>query len=163
MAAVRPCDDALEMLAQAHRGQRATLDALDAVARADAPDLVRCAALATTLVADLRLHLRDEEDGLFPLLRRRAQPDDALPETLARLSQEHRALERAARAARAALTALAEAPSDLDRATVIAYAEAKRRHVMFEAAVVATLARARLTAADCAALARRLRALSGPV
>jgi len=162
MAAVRFGEDALEVLAQAHRRQRAALDALDALARADAPAPRRCAALAAKLLPDLRQHLRDEEAGLFPLLLGRAEADDALPATLARLSQEHRALERAARAARAALTALAEAPSDLDRATVTAYAEAKRRHVMFETAVVAPLARARLTAADCAALAQRLRAAPGP-
>lgn len=155
--AARLCDDVLETLAQAHRRQRATLDALDALACAAAPDPVRCAALAATLVHELRLHLRNEEEGLFPLLKQRAQPDDALPETLARLSQEHGALERAACAARAALGALAHAPSDIDRATVVAYVEAKRRHLMFEMAVVAPLARARLTAADCAALAQRLR------
>jgi hemerythrin-like domain-containing protein len=153
--------DALDMICESHLEHRETLAALDAVAAADRPSADECRRLAAALSDNLRLHMNEEEQDLFPLLRRRAAPEDGLAETLARLSTEHAALSRAGDAAVAALAALAEAPTDADRAAVAAYVAAKRRHVMFENAVILPLARARLSPADRRALARRMAARRG--
>ena len=64
-------------------------------------DLMQRASMATTfdeevlswlldfVVHELALHVLDEEEDLFPLMRARAQPEDALEAVLGRLSGEH--------------------------------------------------------------------------
>jgi hemerythrin-like domain-containing protein len=108
----------------------------------------------------LALHMADEDEDFFPLLRRRAHPEDELEPILSRLSREHADL---AAAAVAAVGALAEIGVGAARRVgpVAAFVALKRRHAMFETAVILPLARVRLKPADRRALAARIAARRG--
>lgn len=115
---------------------------------------------------DMPLHVIDEEDDLFPLLRRRCQPADELDAVLGALSAEHRDDLEHSRALIAALEqALAQeqAPArDRDaRRLFTDYAQHERRHIALENAVVLPIARLRLSAADLRSLSTRLAARRG--
>ena len=115
---------------------------------------------------DMPLHVIDEEDDLFPLLRRRCQPADELDAVLGALSAEHRDDLEQARALIAALEqALADGrPPGHDRETrrlFTDFALHERRHIALENAVVLPIARLRLTAADLRSLSVRLAARRG--
>lgn len=117
---------------------------------------------------DLPLHVIDEEDDLFPLLRRRCGPEDELGRTLGILSADHRKDMDAA----AILTALMEEAlrtgrppgGDLEaRRRFVDFANQERRHIALENAIVLPIARLRLTPDDLAGLSRRLAARRGLV
>jgi len=115
---------------------------------------------------DMPLHVIDEEDDLFPLLRRRCQPTDELDAVLGALSAEHR---DDLQQARAVVTALEQAlggggAPGFDRETrrlFTDFAQHERRHIAVENAVVLPIARLRLTAADLRSLSVRLAARRG--
>lgn len=112
------------------------------------------------------IHIIDEEEDLFPLLRRRCLAEDEVEGVLGVLSAEHKAdgvLGKVVRtylecclATRAAPGATLEGRRDL-----AAFATQERRHLALENAVVLPIARQRLTAEDLAGLARRLAARRG--
>lgn len=115
---------------------------------------------------DMPLHVIDEEDDLFPLLRRRCQPADELDGVLGALSAEHHDdLDRA----RALIATLERALADgqapgHDRETrrlFTDFAQHERRHIALENAVVLPIARLRLTTADLRSLTIRLAARRG--
>lgn len=115
---------------------------------------------------DMPLHIIDEEDDLFPLLRRRCLLADELDVVLGALSAEHHDdLERA----RDLITALERAlggggAPGYDRETrrlFTDFALHERRHIALENAVVLPIARLRLTAADLRSLSVRLAARRG--
>lgn len=115
---------------------------------------------------DMPLHVIDEEDDLFPLLRRRCQPADELDAVLGAMSAEHRDDLEQARALIAGLERALEdgqAPGR-DRETRRLFTEFalhERRHIALENAVVLPIARLRLTAADLRSLSIRLAARRG--
>jgi hypothetical protein len=152
--------DGVDALALAHLRGRRMLDALSRLAAAPAPDAAEAARLAARLPCLLALHMADEDEDFFPLLRRRAHAEDELGPILSRLSREHADL---AAAAVAATGALAEIGAGALRrpAPIIAYVALKRRHAMFETAVILPLSRVRLKPADRRALAARIAARRG--
>lgn len=115
---------------------------------------------------DMPLHIIDEEDDLFPLLRRRCQPADELDAVLGALSAEHRDdLEQSRTLTRALEQAMSDdqAPAR-DRTTrrlFTDYAQHERRHIALENAVVLPIARLRLSATDLRSLSTRLAARRG--
>ena len=115
---------------------------------------------------DLPLHILDEEEDLFPLLRTRAQPEDDLDKILRRLLGDHaRDLTRAA-AVRHHLEACLRLAAPINRSNVRrrsleAFAIQERSHLALENAVVLPLARLRLTERDLLALSSRLAARRG--
>lgn len=118
------------------------------------------------LDADLPLHIIDEEDDLFPLLRRRCQADDQIETVLGILSGDHA---NDLRDASALMTLLTKAIAD--RRGLAAYAQAaslvqafcksQKRHIAVENAVVLPIARLRLDKEDLHDLGRRLAARRG--
>ena len=115
---------------------------------------------------DMPLHVIDEEDDLFPLLRRRCQPADELDAVLGALSAEHHDdLDRS----RTLIAALEQALADGQapghdreiRRLFTDFALHERRHIALENAVVLPIARLRLTAADLRSLSVRLAARRG--
>jgi hemerythrin-like domain-containing protein len=115
---------------------------------------------------DMPLHVLDEEEDLFPLLRRRATPDDDLEHVLGVLSGQHRSdRERI----ESLLAQLIKAQKDRKapsrdaalRASILDFVAHERRHVALENAVVLPIARLRLQAADLEALSARLAARRG--
>ena len=121
------------------------------------------AAVAQFLRQDMPRHLAEEEQELFPLLRKRAQPEDDVDQVLGRLCAEHggdraRAadLERAVARCLAAREPPAQDPQFA--AALASFATHELQHLALENAVVLPLARLRLTARDLANLRRRLAA-----
>jgi hemerythrin-like domain-containing protein len=110
------------------------------------------------LFEDLPLHMADEEEGLFPLLRRRCPPDDDMDEVFHLLHREHAKDENLKQQLCHDLDQLLEGCALDDPARFLmnafAFSETHRRHLAWENAVILPRARKHLTEEDCAALAR---------
>lgn len=115
---------------------------------------------------DLPLHIVDEEDDLFPLLRRRCEPADELDRALGSLSADHRDDIEAV----AQLVRLLEAALRLERPIAAnpraqrqlrAFVARERAHIALENAVVLPIARLRLTQEDLDVFSRRMAARRG--
>lgn len=112
------------------------------------------------------LHIIDEEEDLFPLLRRRCLPEDDLEGVLGVLSAEHKADRLLGGRVRDYLETCLErrqgAGADpVRRGDLTAFAAQERRHLALENAIVLPIARLRLGPPDLAALGRRLAARRG--
>jgi len=150
--AAGPCPlDALRDVHIQHRQHCHDLETLSGNGPADRAAARR---LLAGLGPALDLHLADEEEGLFPLLRARSCPEDELGPLLDRLVAEHRQFLTDRPGLIALIGPLAEggSPDAAGRALLAALALRIRRHMALENAVVLPLARLRLTAADCAGL-----------
>jgi hemerythrin-like domain-containing protein len=117
------------------------------------------------LTHDLELHHADEEIDLFPMLRRRALPEDELGKVLDRLADDHRKSEALIADIGRHLSTPAvngeiplRAPA---REALEAYAAAEHRHLAMENAVVMTIAGVRLHRSDLKALGRSMAARRG--
>jgi len=117
---------------------------------------------------ELALHIIDEEEDLFPLLRRRAQPEDDIERVLGLLSAEHRADAALADVVRGHVDACLEARTapgmvPAARKAMQDFADQELRHLALENAVVLPMARMRLTPADLRSMSRRIAARRGVV
>jgi iron-sulfur cluster repair protein YtfE (RIC family) len=126
----------------------------------------RLAQLATFIRRDLALHIVEEEEDLFPMLRRRARPEDQIEAALGRLSAEHAADAASAQVALAHLdlcleTRSAPGASAPARQALRAFASQELSHLALENAVVLPLARMRLKAGDLRKLSRGIAARRG--
>lgn len=115
---------------------------------------------------DLALHIIDEEEDLFPLLRRRALPEDQIEIALGRLSSEHRVDSALAQRVRTILQDSLDRrePCARDasaRQALLDFAAQELRHLALENAVVLPIARLRLTQEDIESMAARLAARRG--
>jgi hemerythrin-like domain-containing protein len=156
----------LDFLFAEHYRHRQLCRILDHLADATLADVPLTARADDFIRYDLALHVIDEEEDLFPLLRRRCDPEDDIDQIIGRLSGDHRDDAALARTVRGHLgEALAHAmpvrrvpgaARDLRQ-----FARQERAHVALENAVVMPLARARLSIEDLRALSRRLAARRG--
>lgn len=136
-------------------------------------DLMQRESLATTfdeavlrwlldfVVHELALHVLDEEEDFFPLLRARAQPDDNIDDLLGRLSSEHASdLTRAAAVRQHLEVCLRQQTpicrSNVRRRLLESFAVQVRGHLALENAVVLPMARQRLTERDLLELSNHL-------
>jgi iron-sulfur cluster repair protein YtfE (RIC family) len=115
---------------------------------------------------DLALHVIDEEEDLFPLLRRRCSEEDDIEDVLGRLSADHALDQELARVVRTLFAQSLEgrvAPSALTGGprALLQLARQEKSHMALENAVVMPLARRRLTPDDLEALSLRLAARRG--
>jgi hemerythrin-like domain-containing protein len=144
----------LDVILQEHRWQEKLCDALERIAD-DLPDNVDrmlVAAVLPMLRVDLAVHVRDEEDGLFPLMRGRSRPEDNFDEIAEVLSLEHAADAGFADEIIDQLEDLRDGRRPLNP-DMLGYMlrgffETQRRHLAWEDAVVLPLARARLRSED---------------
>ena len=116
------------------------------------------------LVHEAPAHALDEEDDLFPLLRRRALPEDDLEATLIRLDGDHEHGRHLAETAKPILAEMARdgcASVGDRRAMLTRLAGHERRHLIVENAIILPLAAARLTPSDLRTLALRMAARRG--
>jgi iron-sulfur cluster repair protein YtfE (RIC family) len=144
-----------------HERHRRFCALMDQAAAARDFDADTLAYLLDFLRNELARHIIDEEEDLFPLLRRRALPDDAIDEVLRRLSAEHRADADHAHQVRDQLEVCLKArkaPSQVAGAerAMHDFASQELRHLALENAVVLPIARLRLTPPDLKRLSRRL-------
>ncbi len=156
----------LEYILTDHFRQRALCQALDELADSDALDTEQAAAALDFLKTEFSPHVIDEEEDLFPLLRRRAEPADDIEEVLGELSLEHATDRDEAELVIGELSSAIEAngsgfPSPKFAELLQRFAANERRHLIVENAIVMPLARARLTADDLRNLGRRMAARRG--
>lgn len=148
----------LDMIASAHALQVQMCDAMERIADGlpDEVDRRLCAQVAACLQFDLPLHHHDEEEGLFPLLRQRAKPEDGLDQVLERLASEHSSDNDFASEIAEALDILGQggrpANPEMLGYMLRGFFERYRRHVHWENQLVMPLARLRLDREDLAAL-----------
>lgn len=148
----------LDMIANAHAVQVRICDAMERIADGlpDEVDRRLCAQVASCLEFDLPLHHHDEEAALFPLLIKRALPEDGLDRILKRLAAEHTADNDFASEIAEALVALGQGgrPQNPDMLGYMlrGFFERYRRHVHWENMLVMPLARLRLTPEDLSEL-----------
>lgn len=156
----------LDYIFAEHFRQRSLCRILAELAEASSLDREMAAAALGFLRTDFALHVADEEEDLFPLLRRRQHRQDRMGDILGQLSAQHATDGIDAGRIETALAAAleAETPSPLDaeaRDTMLRFAASERRHLITENAIVLPLARARLSAADLEALGRSMAARRG--
>lgn len=129
------------------------------VARAEADMVI------AFLDQDLPLHHQDEDEDLFPAVRRRALNEDDLGTVLARLSEDHRLSDVMVHAIVDVLAAIPSAdPVRLDRQArevMQAYAASEHRHLAMENGIVMAIARIRLKPADLKAISTAMKLRRG--
>lgn len=161
---IRRFRDPLAFLAEEHLRQRKVCADLDILALPGGGDRALAAAVLAHIEHEMPAHVLDEEEDLFPLLRRRAEPEDEIDATLSRLDQDHAKGERLAEPAKACLADMAArgcaAVGDA-RACLAELAAHERRHLIVENAIILPLARTRLTETDLRTLALRMAARRG--
>lgn len=151
----QPSDDPLEQISHDHLRQREVCAVLDRLAAMDRPDPEMAAGILPHFDTLLERHVHDEDDDLFPLLRRRSDPEDDINDTLDRLIRKHEVSLKLAARVRGILQAMVDTdtvPDTDEMAALKNFAVYERRHLIVENAIVLPLARARLTAGDLAAL-----------
>jgi hemerythrin-like domain-containing protein len=158
----------LDFLQAEHYRLRAALTQLDWLARGSMGDGRRtlARALARYFREDYALHVADEEVDFFPLMRERCGGDAAFAASLDRLASEHREDDARRAGMERGLKSIAEgaqraAPPEPFAAEAVAYADALRRHIAWENAVLLPTARDRLQAADLRRLGQKFAARRG--
>lgn len=145
-----------------HAQQLALCDVLDRLLRnprhgATAGEM---AAVHDYLRHDLPRHIADEEEDLFPLMRRRAAAGDDIKQIFELLHQEHQADCRLNEELCGHVECLVSGHAFVDPARFMicafTFAETQRRHLAWENAVVLTRARKCLDKTDQAELGRRM-------
>lgn len=158
-------DDPLEYISADHTRQRCIADALRRFGVKRMADRSEAETVVTFLGQDLPLHHQDEEEDLFPAVRRRALPIDDLAPILDQLCQDHsRAMPMVATIIDALSRNLAIDPVAMSKPickTLLAYADGERRHLAIENGVVLVIARIRLTGKDLRAISRSMKARRG--
>lgn len=161
-------NEPIEYIFADHFRQRALCALLDEIASGTSPDIQMVMAVLGYLKSEFQPHLLDEEKGLFPMLSRRAKPEDEIDEVLRQLTEEHASdgedakdiilvLEQIAKAGGS--NALSEKAADLLKR----FAANERQHLIVENSIVLPLARARLTEEDCRDFGQRMAARRGVV
>lgn len=152
----------LDLLEHDHARQADLCDSLERIADSLPADVDRrrCREAAYALRHDLPLHHMDEEEGLFPLLRRHAAQSENLAVIMARLSSEHAADESFAEELTEELERLGEGLSPPNPEALgymlRGFFESYRRHIHWENEILLPLARETLTEADLDELFRAM-------
>lgn len=161
-AARRPTPhDPIEFILAEHLNHRRMCRALERLAGAEEFDAAKITSLLDFIRFDLTLHVIDEEEDFFPMLRRRCQPEDGVDEVLERLTLEHaedKALSVRVRDVLNACLIIRKPPHAIEGGpeALAAFAKHEMRHLTLENAVVVPLARRRFSAEDLRVLSKRL-------
>ncbi len=156
----------LAYISAEHLRQRVLCSVLDEIADEDGADRVKIDVALRFIKTSIGPHVMDEEEDLFPLLRRRAEPDDEINAILGQLSQEHASDDLDARLLVDGLPSFKTRKMPASqrasfRDLLRRFATNERRHLIVENAIVLPLAHARLTLADLDTLGRRMAARRG--
>ncbi len=152
----------IDIIEADHTFQTKLCDILERIAD-DLPDQVDgnlCRTAIHALTIDMPIHHADEEEGLFPLLEKRAAPDDNLVDILGRLSLEHATDESFASELLENLETLAEGrkPRNPDMLGYMlrGFFESYRRHLIWENTILLPLARKLLSKEDLIKLTEKM-------
>jgi len=168
LADLRPADpkerfrDPLGFIYAEHYRNRIICNTLDAARPAWRPNLSKqeLEAIVEFYTVDRPLHVADEEELLFPILRTRCKRSDNLPEILALLEAEHRAdqplIDSVMKGLRVLISSEKLADPKLFAERCRAMADFQRRHLAWENSVVMPLAKRRLAPSDIVDLGRAM-------
>ena len=156
----------LDVIWREHERQHLLSDWLSELANSLRPDPVvtETATLLSYLTQDLPLHLRDEDEDLFPMLKHRCRPEDGFGRIMAQLSYEH-ALDKVLVCH--IVIDLKEIASETVASpnrlfiSLHTFAEVQRRHLAWENGVVLPLACKRLSPKDLEEMGRNMAARRG--
>lgn len=156
----------LDYIVADHLRQRTLCGMLDEIAVEKKPDIQKIDAVVDFLKTELAPHVQDEEEDLFPLLRRRAHPDDEINLVLGKLSENHSDDQIDSDQIVSQLPVLKETPDyciqNPDFAELLTkFAANERQHLIVENAIVLPLARVRLSEEDQVNLGKRMAARRG--
>ena len=143
----------LEYIFADHFRQRVLCTSLDQVFDASVVDPTLTRAVYRFLKDDLKYHIADEEENLFPLLRKRAEPDDQIDDILDQLSEEHKSDHIDAKQILSELEQMLDGSNEypiLNATSKMAhrFTTNERHHLILENAIVMPLAKARFTPED---------------
>lgn len=160
-------EDPIEYMLADHFRNRCVLMALRRFADAGEASRREADMVAAYLDHDLYLHHCDEDESLFPVLRKRSQASDNLGPVLARLSEDHRqSVPTIERICAALCGNPAEDPVRLDHADrelMLAYASNEQRHLAIENGIVLVIARRRLSAGDLKGIGHSMKQRRGAI
>ncbi|GIK48269.1 MAG: hemerythrin domain-containing protein [Hyphomonadaceae bacterium] len=153
--------DLLDFILAEHLNHRRMCRTLQRLAETDEFDAASITALLDFIRFDLTLHVIDEEEDIFPLLRSRCEPEDEVDEVLNRLTVEHTTDKELSVRARDVLNAcliLRKPPRSIIGGVdaLLAFAQHELRHLTLENAVIVPLARRRLSQEDLTLLSEKL-------
>lgn len=152
----------LDYILADHVRQRVLCVLCEQMAAAEYLDAAVAEDVVAYLKTDMIAHVIDEEEDLFPLIRRRAEEGDDIEDVLSRLSGEHATEQGLAQAIVQGLeSALAQSEvglGDALRSELRQFAQNERHHLAIENATVMPLARIRLSDSDLRGLAARMAA-----
>ena len=144
-----------------HFRQRVLCNILECIADQATLNRTKVIAALRFLKLDFGPHIIDEEEDLFPMLRRRAEPEDRIDDVLSELTQEHAADKLDAEQIMDGLSdVLADKGASILPVSLVKllhrFAENERHHLTLENAIVLPLARVRLTTDDLRNMANRM-------
>ncbi len=153
--------DPIEFILSEHLNHRRMCKSLERLAAITEFDATRITTMLDYIRFDLTLHVIDEEEDFFPLLRTRCLPEDDIGDVLDRLTSEHsadKALSSGVRDTLNACVILRKPPCAIEGGaeTLLTFAAHERRHLALENAVIIPIARLRLSAGDLKSLSERL-------
>lgn len=153
--------DPIEFVLSEHLNHRRMCRALERLASSAEFDAARITTLLDFVRFDLTLHVIDEEEDFFPMLRRRCLPEDEVADVLDRLTLEHaedKVLSVRVRDVLNACLIMRKPPSAMEGGAeaLRAFALHEMHHLALENAVVVPLARRRFSAEDLEFLSQRL-------
>ena len=156
----------LDFLSADHARQRTVSDMMEKLADDTVLDPAIAEGVLRYLKVDMAAHVRDEEEDLFPLLRKRCLAEDEIETALSLLAGEHTSEERLAETVIAGLQRLIDEglPARSDprlRDELVGYARHLRRHLALEHSILLPMARVRLTSRDLRGMAKHMAARRG--
>lgn len=148
----------LEFIHEEHLRERQICAWIDEIAQGDASDDVITDVIAF-LKTELPLHIADEEEDLFPLLKRRCEPEDEIDKVIAKLGDDHGDSDDAAHSVLSTLEQMVAEKRSLiaaEKQMLTSFAAHARRHLILENAIILPFARLRLTERDLETLYLRM-------
>ena len=155
----RLIEDPIAFLSEDHLRQRQICAMLTTIATDTTPEVRAMGLSLAFLRHEFLLHNADERAGLFPLMVDRCEPDDEIDLIISRIQDDHDSAQEMAKKVCVALEAIMEAdrpPSQDERACIKLFTAKCQRYLIWENAIILRLARARLSEADLAHLARQM-------
>lgn len=156
---VKMLNNPLAFIAEDHLRTRQICKLVDAASTEAVPDQADLERILTYLNVEFAIHLADEDDDLFPLMRERCKPEDEIEKLLKRLEKDHRKADEQAPLVRdIVLRCIGGSTrfSALEHEALKAFSAHLRRHLIFENAILLPLAQARLSEDDLAQLRRTM-------
>lgn len=154
----------LDFIAADHLRERQVCADLDSLAASESLNRDVAWEVLHFLNEELGVHMADESEDLFPLLRRRCPPEEDIDRVIARIRCDQQAARGLLPQIRSVLADCLDAdrvPARTEMAVLLGFTHHTRRHLIAENAILLPLARVRLTDRDLESLCLRMQARRG--